>query len=396
MSNHEHERDEAEGIGNSFEDQLWADDAGGEALLHDSAEAGFDNREARDTLRESLDDPTDAIPKDQAEEPPPRKKSSLPFYGAVAAFAVVAVGLVGYQSGLIGGSRKQSVDATRVASAVASETLKKPDSLMSAAGAGNAASADPLGGGNAKPGAQFDAEAGLLADKSSGPAPAAAAAAAPIVASQGAPKYSAAAGTSSSSVVTPPRDAAPVAAAPVAAAPVASAPSATAVEKSEPVVSQIDVVKAPPPAAAPLSTAPARAARSESDKPVAVAARTVPAKAARRPHVVATAGPAKPTKTASIASKPVRVAVAQARKPSKDKGAGKIDKDATSESKEVLAGWKLRGTWPSHGPSQLAWIADDNGRLMTVSVGARISGARVVSIGNRGEVVQTTAGQIVP
>jgi hypothetical protein len=136
-------------------------------------------------------------------------------------------------------------------------------------------------------------------------------------------------------------------------------------------------------------TKAAMAATAKHVKPMHVASAESAQKAAEK-------APA-PAKVRTAAAKPLHVAEARdTRKPARAKAAGRIEKDATPDSKEVLAGWKLRGTWPSHGPSQLAWIADENGRLATVSVGMRVAGARVLSIGSRGEVVQTTAGQILP
>lgn len=381
MSNHDNEHDERAG-NPSLEDELWGAQGGGESLVEDS-EPGFDNREARDTLSESLDDPTDATPKDELEEEPaPKKKSNLPFYGAVGAFAVVALGLLGYKSGLIGGASKKPIEPSTVASAMASETSKKPESLIGAASASNAASPDLLGGGEAKARPALEAEADLLSEKSAGFAPAPGPTATSV-----APAPSPEARAAASPAPTP----APTAAtAPVATAPVVA-------EKPAVVATPAEIVKPEAPVAAPAA-AVATVNPTRGEKREAVAA---PAKAAsskrERPARVVTA--AKATPQAKVAEKPrvdKPVRVAEARKPSKRKGAGKVDKDATPESKEVLAGWKLRGTWPSHGQSQLAWIADESGRLTTVSVGTLVSGARVVSIGKRGEVVQTTAGQILP
>ena len=109
--------------------------------------------------------------------------------------------------------------------------------------------------------------------------------------------------------------------------------------------------------------------------------------------------PAKTVAPRVVADQPARIVrLADARQPPQPSGKARraVEKDSTPESKEVLAGWKLRGTWPNHGPSQLAWVADEQGRLTTVSVGATVAGARVLSIGKRGEVVQTSAGLILP
>jgi len=379
MSKHDQEHDEHLGDGHSLEDQLWGAEGDSASELHGPDEPGFDNREARDTLSESLDDPTDAIPKDRVEEPAAKKSSSLPFYGAVGTFALLVVGLVGYKTGLIGGSHRKPIEPASVAAAMAREASKeapkKADSMAAAVDTGRSGSPDLLGGGDSKARSTFDAEADLLSEKASGPA-----AAAPGPVLQEAPKPEAPA---PAAVVSPPPAAGPVA----------------LVEKPVPAAAPVQVAKtAPAPEVAPKVTprdkgeggaAPANGAPETHVKPARVAVAhkaTAPAAAAK----VASA----PRSAAAQHVQPVRVA--HAHKPPKGKGAGKIDKDATPESKEVLAGWKLRGTWPNHGPSQLAWVADESGRLTTVSVGTRIAGARVVSIGNRGEVVQTTAGQILP
>ncbi|TAL65704.1 MAG: hypothetical protein EPN79_11020 [Burkholderiaceae bacterium] len=67
-----------------------------------------------------------------------------------------------------------------------------------------------------------------------------------------------------------------------------------------------------------------------------------------------------------------------------------------SGGKEVLVGWTLKATWPTHGPDQRAWIVDKEGRVMTVAVGSQVSGAKVLAIGQGGEKVVTTAGVILP
>ncbi|CAN7776096.1 hypothetical protein LJR290_007808 [Variovorax sp. LjRoot290] len=345
-------------------------------MVHDADEPGFDNREARDTLSESLDDPIDVDPKEGLEgEAAPTKKSTMPFYAAVGAFAVVALGLVGYKSGLIGGSARKPIEPT-VAMAMA-ETPKKPDSLMGATGASTGGRPDLLGG-DAKPRSDFDVEADLLSGKGPGSGSAPSAAAAPVVA-----------------VVEPAKPEPVVQAAAVPAPAPAPTPAAPAVvEKQKPVAPRVEVAKSEP--VTPAAAAPVRPARTETSEAGAAAANAAPG--AAKPTRIAAARDGVPrTKVAvarSVAAKPVRVA--EVRKPSKGKRASQVVKDATPESTEVLAGWKLRGTWPTHGPSQFAWIADENGRLSTVSVGTRVSGARVVSIGKRGEVVQTTAGQILP
>lgn len=157
----------------------------------------------------------------------------------------------------------------------------------------------------------------------------------------------------------------------------------------------MEVSKVAPAAAPEAAARQTQSDDSQSVPPVAKATPNKPEKAVRvaaAPKKAAT--PAKVAVRHTPAAKPVRDA--EALKPAKGKGACRVEKDPTPDSKEMLAGWKLRGTWPNHGPSQLAWIADESGRLTTVSVGTRVSGARVLSIGGRGEVVHTTAGQILP
>jgi hypothetical protein len=379
----DNEHDDARGENPSLEEELWGAEGGGESLVDDS-EPGFDNREARDTLSESLDDPTDATPRDLLEEEPaPKKKSNMPFYGAVGAFAVVVVGLLGYKSGLIGGASRKPIEPQTVASAMAGEASKKPESLMGAAGASNAASPDLLGGGEAKARPALEAEADLLSEKSPSPASSPAAPAVSVAQAQ--------------SLETSPPVPAPTQseAAPPAQAPVAAA--AVVVEKAAPAATPAEVTKTEMPVAAPVAAAaPNNGTRSDSRESAAAPVKSVSSKRERRRLVTANkAAPREKLAHAPRASKPVRVA--EVRKVSSNlKRGGKVDRDATPESKEVLAGWKLRGTWPSHGQSQLAWIADESGRLTTVSVGAVVSGAKVLSIGKRGEVVQTTAGQILP
>jgi hypothetical protein len=385
MSNLEHEHDEDRSGDSALEEELWGAEGGGESLL-DETEPGFNNREARDTLSEALDEPTDATPKDQLDdEPAPKKKSNLPFYAAIGTFAVVAVGLIGYKTGLIGGSSRKPIEPTSVASAMASEVAKKPESLIGAAGASYASNLDLLGGNDAKTRPALDAEA--LAEKSPIPEPSTVASAGPV----GAPPSLEVTAPPAAPAQAPTPPAAP-APAPVATAPaVADKPApATPVETAktaapvEAPAAAVAVNNVPQAAAKEAVAAPSKAPAAKREKRVRVAAASKPKATPEEPREKLVHAPR--------AAKPVRVA--EVRKASKRKG--RVDKDATPETKEVLAGWKLRGTWPSHGQSQLAWIADENGRLTTVSVGGVVSGAKVLSIGKRGEVVQTTAGQILP
>jgi hypothetical protein len=304
----------------------------------------------------------------------------LPFYGAVGVVVLVAAGLVGYKTGLIGGSSRKPIEPA-IASAMDSQTggdkARKPDTMLDAAGAGKLTSSDLFGESGSKSAPAFDAEADLLADK--GPAPAAAPPVpAAIEVGQPAPKAPEVAPTVVAQAPEPAPKPEPIAPPPARVneaqkiAPVAPAP--------------VEVAKATPKA---VPTADAPAAQAESPKP-AKRVRVATAKVS---------APAKAVAPRVVADKPARIVrLADARKPPKASGKARraVEKDSTPESKEVLAGWKLRGTWPNHGPSQLAWVADEQGRLTTVSVGATVAGARVLSIGKRGEVVQTSAGLILP
>ena len=365
-------------------DDLWGAEGGSEAsVLHDRDEPGFDNSEARDTLSESLEDPVDAIPRDPDgdPEPAPKKNSSMPFYGAVGAFVLVAAGLVAYKTGLVGGSSRKPIEPT-IASAMERDPAggaKKPDGMVDAAGASKLTTSDLLGGRGSMTAPAFDAEADLLADKGTGPAAAPTAPAAPSAVEVAQPVQKA------------PEVAPAVVAQAPAPAPAPAAPPPARVDEAQKAAlvapPPVEVAKEPPKADVPIAAAVAKAERPKSPKRVSVAA---------GPKV---ATPAKASAPRVVADKPARIVrLADARKPPKasGKGRGAVGQDSTPESREVLAGWKLRGTWPNHGPSQLAWIADEQGRLTTVSVGATVAGARVLSIGKRGEVVQTTAGQIIP
>ncbi|VTU44970.1 hypothetical protein [Variovorax sp. RA8] len=389
MSNLEEDGTRSQGNEGSLDD-LWGAEGGSEGVeapeLHDRVDPGFDNSEARDTLSESLEDPVDAIPRDPEgdAEPAPKKNSNLPFYGAVGAVVLVAAGIVGYKTGLIGSSSRKAIEPT-IASAMDSAPAiqaNKPNGMLDSTGPSKASSPDLFGESGSKTAPALDAEADLLADK--GPAPAAA----PAAPAEPAPP-------AALELAQPVQKAPEVAPAVVAQAPVpAPAPAAppaappSEVQKAVPATTApIEVAKAPPKAEAPSTAAVAKAERPKPSKRVTVAV---------APKM---ATPAKAAASRVVEAKPARVIrLADARKPSKVSGKGRRapETDSTPESREVLAGWKLRGTWPNHGPSQLVWIADEQGRLTTVSVGAMVAGARVLSIGKRGEVVQTTAGQIIP
>lgn len=382
MSNFEEDRSGAQGKDDALDD-LWGAEGGSEgSVLHGPDEPGFDNSEARDTLSESLEDPVDAIPRDPESEAEPsqKKNSNMPFYGAVGAFVLLAAGLVAYKTGLVGGSSRKAIEPT-IASAMENgavgDKAKKPDAMLDAASASKMTTSDLFGESGSKSAPAFDAEADLLADKGPGPAAAPTAPAAAEVAQ-------------------------PAAKAPEVPEVVAQAPAPTPAPAPAPI--------APPPArvnevqkVAPVSPGPVEVAKatpkSDATTETAKAEGPRPAKRVRVAAAPKVSTPAKASEPRVVADKPARIVrLADARKPPKSSGKGRraVEKDSTPESKEVLAGWKLRGTWPNHGPSQLAWIADEQGRLTTVSVGATVAGARVLSIGQRGEVVQTSAGLILP
>ncbi|CAN7362130.1 hypothetical protein [Variovorax sp. LjRoot178] len=380
MSNFEEDRTGAQGNDEALDD-LWGAEGGHEgSVLHGADEPGFDNSEARDTLSESLEDPVDAIPRDPGSdhEPSSKKNSSLPFYGAVGAFVLVAAGLVAYKTGLVGGSPRKPIEPA-IASAMdtpAGDKAKKPDGMLDAASASKLTTSDLFGENGSKAAPAFDAEADLLADK--GPAPAAAPTApAAVAVPQPAPK------------------APEVAPEVVAQAP---APAPAPIAPPPPRVSEVQKI-------APVAPAPAEGAKATpktdltTDATASKAESPKPVKRVRVATAPKVSTPARAIAPRVVADKPARIVrLADARKPPKasSKGRRAVEKDSTPDSKEVLAGWKLRGTWPNHGPSQLAWVADEQGRLTTVSVGATVAGARVLSIGKRGEVVQTSAGLILP
>ncbi|KWT65042.1 MULTISPECIES: hypothetical protein [unclassified Variovorax] len=384
MSSFEKEGTGAQGNDDALDD-LWGAEGGSEAsVLHGPDEPAFDNSEARDTLSESLEDPVDAIPRDPGSEPEPapKKNSSLPFYGAVGAFVFVAAGLVAYKTGLVGGSPRKPIEpaiALAIDSTSAEDKAKKPDGMLDAASASKLTTSDLFGESGSKAAPAFDAEADLLADK--GPAPVAAPTAPPVEVAQPATKAPEVA----------PEVVAQAPATTPAPAPAAIAPPLQRVKevpKGAPVVSlPVEVAKATPKADA---TTAFGANKTETPKPAK------PVRVAAAPKV---STPAKASAPRVLAHKSVHVdGLSDSRKPPKASGQRRraLEKDSTPESKEVLAGWKLRGTWPSHGPSQLAWVADEQGRLTTVSVGAKVAGARVLAIGKRGELVQTSAGLILP
>ena len=360
--------------GSPLEDALWTADGDGDSSVHPQVNPGFDNAEADEVLHDSFEGPTDVDPREPGEQEAPKKKSNMGFYAAVGGFVIAAVGLVGYKSGLLTSGSKKPIEPISMAAAMPDESPKKHDSLMVAAAPAGAASGDVLGSASTEsagarmPGSSFDAEADLLAERPAAPATPAPAVLAPAPAAAPEPAAPVAAPAMPVAAVAPAAATAPVTPTKVAEAPATPAVVEKPVVAAAPAAKPEPKVTEPKAATAPES-APRKAVKTAKSQPST--ARVV-AKQAK-------------------ASKPV--VVAKASKPSKSK---RIEKDATPDGKEVLAGWKLRGTWPSQGPNQLAWIADEQGRLITVAVGQRISGARVLSIGKRGEVVQTTAGQILP
>ncbi|MBS0454096.1 MAG: hypothetical protein JSS14_22565 [Proteobacteria bacterium] len=371
--------------GAPLEDALWTGDGDGDSVVHPQVNPGFNNAEADDVLHDSFEGPTDVDPREPGETQAPKKKSNMGFYAAVGGFVIAAVGLVGYKSGLLTSSSKKPIEPNSMA-AMPDEAPKKTDSLMVAAAPGGAASGDVLGSagaqaaGSKKPSSSFEAEADLLAERPAAPATPAPAALAPTPAATHEPAAPVAAPAMPVATAAPAAAPGPAAPGPAAPAPAPAAPTKVAEAPAAPVVAEKPVV----------GDAPAVEPEPKAAEPKAAAA---PEAAPRKAVKTATSQPT----TTGVATKQTKASkplvVAKASKPAKPK---RIEKDATPDGKEVLAGWKLRGTWPSQGPHQLAWVTDEQGRLMTVTVGQRISGARVLSIGKRGEVVQTSAGQILP
>lgn len=338
-----------------IEDQLWdgGNDAGDEVRA--AAEPGFNNAEGRLAVDESMvDEAQFAVPSDESPDSAPQKKrSNVAFYAVLGTFAVAAVGLVGYKAGLFGhGSKPPLEPITLAQSATPAAAPAKKESMLSGGSgdllSGSAASA------SAKPPTSVSAmESDLF-------------------------------GESAARVSTP------VAAAPEAQTPAAVKvePAAEVVPVSQPPVEKVAVVEKP----AQLDKEPTRKevpAAAAAAKPVEVrkprATRTATVKVAKKPVV-------KPEVAVASQVKRRAVVLASAKKGKTARG----PKDPRPDAPEVMTGWSLRGTWPSHGPSQRAWIADEQGRVTTVSVGQYVSGAKVISIGKRGEMVLTTAGQIVP
>lgn len=341
-------------------DDLWGDGGNGQHEVHEAIEPDFDNAEARMAVRESMVDDAQFAPRDdeQAAAPAKKKSSNLAFYAVVGVFAVAAAGLIGFKAGLFGRASKAPLEPITLAQGPsgANGLPTKAGSLLSGG------SADPLSSSKAAA-AVSDMESDLFAERAAaGPK---ATSAAPVAAAEPPP---------ADKVARPAQVAQVAPAAPPTAAAVEKAPAVQPPAEAVPKMSRTDDVAAASAAdPKPAKVSKARAARSA-------------------PVVVAKAVTPKPVEVTTRKVKHRAVVVARA---SKGKVA-RVAKDPRPDAPEIMAGWTLRGTWPSHGPSQRAWIADEQGRVTTVSVGQYVSGAKVLSIGKRGEVVVTTAGQIVP
>lgn len=338
----------------SLEDRLW--DGGDDAVdeLHAAAEPGFDNSEGRLAVDESMvDDAQFAVPGDESPDAAPKKKrSNVAFYAVVGTFAVAAAGLIGYKAGLFGGGSKRPLEPITLAQAPAQAGASVKNESMLIGGSGDLLSGSAAGA-SAKPAATVSAiESDLFGES----AARATTAAPPALEAQ----------------TSPAAKAEPV----VEVAKIAQAP----VEKPAVVEKPVEVVKDP----------------VRKDESLAAAAKPgevrKPRTARSTTAVVVKNTAAKPRLVVASKAKRHPVVVASAKKGKADRAA----KDPRPDTPEVMAGWSLRGTWPSQGPSQRAWIADEQGRITTVSVGQYVSGAKVISIGKRGEMVLTTAGQIVP
>lgn len=345
--------------GSSTIDDLWDGGSNGQSDVHDAIDPEFDNSEARSVVDESMVDDAQFAPvgEESAAAPAKKKGSNLAFYAVVGVFAVGAAGLLGFKAGLFGRASKAPLEPITLAQGPSgtSGAPAKTESLLSGG------SADPLSG--SKSAAKVsDMESDLFGERAatSSTAPAAVPAAespAPAV------------------KVDPPVQVAQA----VPAAPAAPA----AVEKPAAVQPPVEAVREP------QKKVEVVAATAADPKPAKVSK----TRAARNaPVVIGKKAAVKPTEVVARRAKHRTVVVARA---SKGKAA-RVAKDPRPDAPEIMAGWSLRGTWPSQGPSQRAWIADEQGRVTTVSVGQYVSGAKVLSIGKRGEVVLTTAGQIVP
>lgn len=364
----------------------------GDNVWEEGATPSFDNGEATDVLDEGHEVPLDVVEKSPGDQPV-KKKSNAAFYGAVGAFALAAAGIVAFKTGLLRPSKMTGATQMAAVAPGLTDSGAKPASLLTASAAPTAAADVFETTDAARGGRGLEADAAVLGDSSVKNAEGALPAMNPVAKAPEPPQVALPVDAPSA----PPS--APVPSAPMAMPTTPTAPAATVAQAVAPVLSP---APAPAPAAAPASldarpastlaaTTPARSSApaqrvQQSARPVR-AARVVP-----KEEVVAT----KPEKGAASSALRLKTAAASPKPVSRKVAKRSPPRDARPDAAETLTGWKLHGTWPQRGPGQLAWVADSTGKLQTVAVGQRVGGAEVLAIGKRGEMVQTTAGQIRP
>lgn len=366
----------------------------GDNVWEEGATPSFDNGEATDVLDEGHEGPLDVVEKSPGDQPV-KKKSNAAFYGAVSAFALAAAGIVAFKTGFLHPSKMNGAPQMAAVAPGLADSAANPASLLTASAAPTAAADVFETKDAARGGRGLAADAAVLGDSSVKSVEGALPATNPVAKGPEVPE--------------PPQLARSVDA-PSEPRPAPVAPALTAMPSTL-AASAAPVVQAPAPEPAPAPAAAAAAVpASPGARPASTLASTTPA------HSIAPAQrvqqSARPVRAARVVPKeevvatkpekgtanPARLKTAAASpKPASRKFAKRLPpRDARPDAAETLTGWKLHGTWPQRGPGQLAWVADSSGKLQTVAVGQRVGGAEVLAIGKRGEMVQTTAGQIRP
>lgn len=364
------------------DDPLHPQDVRDDSVWDESPAPAFDNDEATDVLNDGHEDPLDVIEKSPGEQAV-KKKSSAAFYTAVGAFALVAAGVVGFKAGLFRPFTSSDARPSASVMPMANDPLPKPEANASAASllqtVNPPASADVFAsaGGASTLGRGLEADAAALGV--AGTPVGSTGAKVPEAAEQ--PATTAPVGTPVSSTASAETSMLAEPAAP-------SAPSvaslAQVVPQAAPLAPAVSL-----PAAAPATVMPATASAGKAPRAARAVAASRQASKAKAPMVASAPGEGAASRVKQVPS--TRRAQASTKVAKRTPM-----RDDRADSKEILSGWKLRGTWPQRGPGQLAWIADAKGTLTTVAVGQRVGGAEVLLIGKRGEMVQTTAGQILP
>lgn len=357
----------------------------GDNVWEEGATPSFDNGEATDVLDEGHEGPLDVVEKSPGDQPV-KKKSNAAFYGAVGAFALAAAGIVAFKTGLLRPSKMTGAPQIATVAPSLTDSAAKPAPLLTASAAPTSAADVFETKDAAREGRGLAADAAVLGDTGVKSVEGALPATNPVAKGLE---------VSEPPQLAPPVDApsepasAPVAPALTAMPSTLAAPAAPAVQA--PAAAAVPASPGARPASTLAATTPAHTSApaqrvQQSARPVR-AARVVPKEEvfATKPEK-GTASSALRLKTAAASPKPVSRKVAKRSPP----------RDARPDAAETLTGWKLHGTWPQRGPGQLAWVADSSGKLQTVAVGQRVGGAEVLAIGKRGEMVQTTAGQIRP